>query len=224
VNIYRPGDQELLRRHGEVETVVEAFIGNNIRDWMADPFFNFLFTLRCTERMCLRPSCGQEGNTPMNRWRGSSQAQLEPLLNLPIPRGGSTLGQNIEEYFTQPSTQNSYCEQCLRDTQMHSYSSLGEVPDCLIVSIQRLRHGHEGITKDEDLIDIGNQSLLIQCPRGAVSLRLSSVLEHKGSVRSGHFVAHVAHDRTFFEVDDNKPIIRSEDNIRKGSLFFYTKM
>jgi ubiquitin C-terminal hydrolase len=107
---------------------------------------------------------------------------------------------------------------------MHSYSSLGEVPDCLIVSIQRLRQGPRGITKDEDLIDIGNQSLLIQCPRGAVSLRLSSVLEHKGSVRSGHFVAHVAHDGTFFEVDDNKPIIRSEDNIRKGSLFFYTKM
>jgi ubiquitin C-terminal hydrolase len=141
-----------------------------------------------------------------------------------IKRGGSTLGKDIEEYFRNPITQDSYCEQCRRNTQMHSYSSLAEVPDCLIVSIQRLRQGPRGITKDEDLIDIGNQSLLIQCPRGAISLRLSSVLEHKGSVLSGHFVAHVAHDGTFYEVDDNKPIIRSENNITKGSLYFYTKV
>ena len=120
------------------------------------------------------------------------------------------------------SVEQYRCPVCDQERVVTS-DKIGEVKEMLLIALQRFNVSPEGaVSKDDN--DVG--SPLCQVVVNGVPRSVVGVVVHLGSRHSGHYIAVVKVDNTWYECDDEcvrvVELVRAEELAEKGYIFFFS--
>ena len=112
------------------------------------------------------------------------------------------------------------CDHCQKDTSHAEVESFYELPDVLVISLQRWRQDGETITKDCREVE---PSVLLQFDDAAYSL--NAVVTHFGShVYEGHYITSLYRNNRWIHCNDEKISRPCNDVPKMGYLYFYDQI
>ena len=113
------------------------------------------------------------------------------------------------------------CPSCKRDTKCVKQMSPILLPNTLVLHIKRFKWTRNKASKLTQLVDFPTSVLSVQ----GTPYALSSVINHHGSLNSGHYSAYVKHQHQWYCFNDRTvtPIETSDIVSQHAYILFYTK-
>ena len=145
--------------------------------------------------VCSFLTCNSCKHTPQSSFPFSS-------LDADIPQNKSsvTLMNCLEETFVEELIADGWnCSNCGKQAGARKETFLERTPSLLIIQLKRFKFNHPRYIKDKCLIALP-QSLTL----GSENYCTQAIVDHRGSLRSGHYTARVKYGEEWLKFDDFK--------------------
>ncbi len=213
-----PEGEQAINVYGEAQWLLDSLepITSNLFTRDGVPFlYNLLLPKLAQRTACTNLACFRQTPSLVGEHRG--------IVTVPMLQRGQSLSMAIEDHFANTDRVDTTCQACGRHGQ-ETVEVLLDMPKVLVVKVQRLEHGptRRQPRYNRGPIEIGEYDLeLPVLGNRRASLTLAGVMEHRSSIKSGHFVAHLKEGQDFLEINDSLPVIVSNHHIPLGLLYFY---
>lgn len=217
---YLNNDLSIEKDYQSLELFFEAVAGKRNGDVPSD-FLDFAFN-RTADRThtpkCAK--CKSKEKTTIASF--NKQALIE--INLPDQKAGNeTLRTLIEESIM--SSFQSPCAKCGMALVKNRTLIFAKPQKAIIFNLNRTRQDPNTgrARKIERRVTLCDE-IFITTPNGIATYELCAAVEHKNSLDSGHFVAHLKNDTRFWKTDDSRPIIESKmEEVERSSVFLFKR-
>ena len=132
----------------------------------------------------------------------------------------SKLSQSLALFFD-PTDTTWECPSCKRVTKSRQEISPILLPNTLVLHIKRFKCTQNQVSKLTQRVDFPTSILSLQ----NTSYVLSSVINHHGSLKSGHYSAYVKHQNQWYCFNDRvvTPIETADIVSEHAYILFFTK-
>lgn len=153
----------------------------------------------------------------------STKYETQWTLDLPIPVGSTTLEQCLDSFFSD----EKLCDKWYNDKTSESIDVIRKskwvvVPNILVVNLKRWT----GIKKNNVIIKYDTSIDLFKYSNIHSQYRLFGIINHTGSVRSGHYFSFVEKDNQWYVINDTHISMMPLDKLVSSSNYclFYKKL
>ena len=124
--------------------------------------------------------------------------------------------------FLKPNQCERLCPRCPQDAQMSKTVSILDDPDVLLIQLERFTSSGGRVRKLKDIV----QFPLVDFVVHSIRYNLAAVVNHIGSLSSGHYTAHVLENSQWYLVDDHRssPVDSHAVCSVDAYLLFYKKV
>ena len=120
--------------------------------------------------------------------------------DIPSNKSSVTLMNCLEETFVEELIADGWsCSNCGKQAGARKETFLKQTPSLLIVQLKRFKYKHPGYIKDKCLVSLPQLLTL-----GSEKYYTQAIVDHSGSLRSGHYTARVKYGDVWLKVDDAK--------------------